>query len=112
MKPSPLQPSYTSDTIPLTSLDPDEGGWKEKEKEEVEAGGRRVVAVRGVRYRRLSKQVLLENEDTLQEEEGEEEGGEEGSDVVAESSIAILNHSVQRRLCEDSGFVQDNWTTG
>ena len=73
----------------------------------MEAGGRRVVAVRGVRYRRLSEQVLLENEDTLQEEEGEgeEEGGEEGSDVVAESSIAILNHSDQHRLCEDGGFV-------
>ena len=53
----------------------------------MEAGGRRVVAVRGVRYRRLSEQVLLENEDTLQEEEGEgegeEEGGEEGSDVYS-----------------------------
>ena len=32
--------------------------------------------------------------------------------IVAESSIAILNHSDQHRLCEDGGFVQDNQTTG
>ena len=90
MKPSPLKSSNTSDTIPLTSLDTDDGGWKKEDEETgVDVGRRRVVAVRGVRYRRLSEQVLLENEDIVWEGEGEEEGREEGSNVVTESSIAI-----------------------
>ena len=50
MKPSPLKSSNTSDTIPLTSLDTDDGGWKEDEETGMEVGGRRVVAVRRVRY--------------------------------------------------------------